>query len=339
MEKITKNWYPWLDYPYRQIIKQYRTRCIHHTLLLHAPYGLGIEALLWKISCLLMCSFSTSCGKCHNCKLMYAMTHPDLYILNIKAGQTTLGIEQIREINEIIYHKSKLGTAKIIWILKSEKLTQSAVNALLKIVENPPKKTWFFIYSLEKTNLPINLRSRCQPWYIIPPTEIEGLNWLKTNNDINNLPKVTLITALRLSYGAPIAALNLLRSSDWKNRKKIYDEILNNVFKLKIIKLLPLLKNENVAKQIEWLCTLLVDALKTKHTDKTHIINSDYYELVKKLADCISTEALLLAFKQWCICRYRILHVTSISQELLLIKPLIVWNQLVQPNVNITTTR
>ncbi|WWO95232.1 MAG: DNA polymerase III subunit delta' C-terminal domain-containing protein [Candidatus Dasytiphilus stammeri] len=336
-----KDWYPWLNYPYQQIIKQYYLNRGHHTLLLYAPYGLGIEVLLWKISCLLMCSFRNrnlqNCGQCQNCKLMHNMNHPDLYILDIiRKEQNTLGIEEIRNLSYNLYQKSTLGTSKIIWILKPTKLTESAVNALLKIIEDPPQNTWFFLYSLEKTNIPIILRSRCQAWHILPPTELEGLNWLKTNKNKNlkTIPSITLIAALRLSYGAPLAALNLLQSPDWQSRKNIYNEILNNFFNLEIIKLLSLMNNENVAKQIEWLCTLLLDALKLKHNNKQNIINIDYYELVKTLADYISTETLLITFRQWCICRDRILHITSISRELLLIKQLIIWNQLIQSNLN-----
>ncbi|WWO97276.1 MAG: DNA polymerase III subunit delta' C-terminal domain-containing protein [Candidatus Dasytiphilus stammeri] len=337
--QLNKYWYPWLNYPYQQIIKQYHMRRGHHTLLLYAPYGLGIEVLLWKISCLLMCSFTTTnfqcCGKCHSCQLMNSMNHPDLYVLDIiKKNKSSLGIEDIREISDDLYQKPKLGTAKILWILQPEKLTESAVNALLKIVEDPPMNTWFFLYSLERTNIPIILRSRCQTWHIISPTETEGLKWLKTNNGINKFSQITLIAALRLSYGAPLAALKLLRSPDLQNRNKIYDEIMKNLFKLEIIKLLPLINNENIAKQIEWLCTLLVDALKFKHSDKKHLINIDHYELVKKLSDNISNETLLIIFRQWCICRDRILHITSISRELLLIKPLIIWNQLMKQNLN-----
>ncbi|WWO99653.1 MAG: DNA polymerase III subunit delta' C-terminal domain-containing protein [Candidatus Dasytiphilus stammeri] len=339
MVDIKNDWYPWLKYPYQQIIKQYHIGRGHHALLLFAPDGLGIEFLLWKISCLLMCSFTTNlhnCGQCHNCQLMYSMNHPDLYVLDIlKKGSSTLGIEDFREISDNFYQKAKLGTAKIIWILKPEKMTEAAINALLKIVEDPPKKTWFFLYSLDKNLISIILRSRCQVWKIVPPTEIEGLKWLKTNNDLNTLPTITLIAALRLSYGAPLAALNLLISPEWQNRNKIYDEIINNLFKLEVTKVLPLINNENVAKQIEWLCTLLVDALKCKYSsNKQHIINIDYYNLVKKLADYISTENLLIGFRQWCICRDRILRITSISRELLLIKQLIIWNQLIKLNIN-----
>ncbi|WWP00186.1 MAG: DNA polymerase III subunit delta' C-terminal domain-containing protein [Candidatus Dasytiphilus stammeri] len=337
--QIKNYWYPWLNYPYQQIIKQYHIKRGHHTLLLYAPYGLGIEVLLWKISCLLMCSFTTtnfqSCGKCHSCQLMNSMNHPDLYVLDIlKKEKSSVGIEDIREIYDDLYQKSKLGTAKILWILQPEKLTESAVNLLLKIVEDPPTNTWFFFYSFEKTNIPIILRSRCQAWHIISPSEIEGLKWLKNNNGINKCPPITLIAALRLSYGAPIAALNLLKSQDWPNRKKIYDEIMKNLFQLEIIKLLPLMNNENVAKQIEWLCTLLLDALKLKYSDKKHIINIDYYELVQRLSNNLSNEILLKILRQWCICRDHILHITSISRELLLIKHLIIWNQLMQLNVN-----
>ncbi|WWP00742.1 MAG: DNA polymerase III subunit delta' C-terminal domain-containing protein [Candidatus Dasytiphilus stammeri] len=339
-EKTLIEGYPWLNHLYQKIIKQYQIARGYHALLINAADGLGLEALILKISNWLMCLYPINlnpCGNCQSCQLMRVGNHPDYYIFHLEIENNPLGIETIRNLCEKIYQRPLIARIKVICISKTEKLTEAAVNALLKTVEEPPDHTYFLLSSLETTSsLPVSLRSRCQLWQILPPDENQGLKWLikhmKNNNNTQNG-----IAALRFSGGAPSAALKLLQSNSWPIRKKLYEKISDYLTgTVDIISILPLLHNENVTKQISWLCTLLLDALKLPYSGENLIINVDFYKLVSKLAQQFSVKILQISLRYWLVCRHNIQQqVISLNRELLLMEQLLDWEKLMISNLKI----
>ncbi|WWO96733.1 MAG: DNA polymerase III subunit delta' C-terminal domain-containing protein [Candidatus Dasytiphilus stammeri] len=328
---INTNWYSWLNFPYRQLLKQYYMKRAYPAILFHGPQGLGIKSLIWKISSWLMCAFSKelqSCGICHSCNLMKVGSHPDFVTIE---SSPSIGIDIIRNLYDKIFQRSQLGRSKVIWIAEADQLTESASNALLKTLEEPPANTYFFLYSSDPSNLSAILRSRCQYWKIIPPIEYEGMHWiqLKLNSHRYHLTEANIIAALRMASGAPLAAADLLSSMYWTYRKKIYEiirDVLND--KQDILKILPLLNNENVNKQIEGFCTLFLDAIKLQYDSNVFIINYDFKNLVHQLSIC-SVEILYESFRNWLILRHFFTQVISVNRQLLLTEQLLKWKQLI----------
>ncbi|MEI4259894.1 MAG: DNA polymerase III subunit delta' C-terminal domain-containing protein [Candidatus Dasytiphilus stammeri] len=329
---ITNNWYSWLNLPYRQFIKQYYMKRAYPAILFHGPQGLGLNSLIWKISSWLMCSFSKnlqSCGICHSCNLMKVRNHPDFVTIE---SSPSIGIDIIRNLYDKIFQRSQLGRSKVIWISESDKLTESASNALLKTLEEPPDNTYFFLYSSDPSNLSAILRSRCQYWKIIPPIESEGMQWIKlqlNSHRYHHLTEANILAALRLASGAPLAAVDLLSSMYWTYRHKIY-EIIRDVLNEKqdLLNLLPLLNNENVNKQIEGLCTLFLDAIKLQYDSNVFIINYDVKILVHQLS-ILSVEILYESFRNWLILRHLFTQVISVNRQLLLTQQLLHLKQLI----------
>lgn len=332
--------YPWLHHLYQKIIKQYQIARGYHALLINAADGLGLDALILKIIDWLMCLYPINinpCGTCQSCQLMRFGNHPDCYIFNLKLENHPLGIETIRNLCEKIYQRPLIARIKVISISKAEKLTDAAVNALLKTMEEPPDHTYFLLSSLKTTSsIPVSLRSRCQLWQILPPDENQGLKWL-IKHIKNHHHTQTCIAALRFSGGAPSAALKLLKSNSWPIREKLYEKINDYLTgTIDIISILPLLHNENVTKQIYWLCTLLLDALKLPHSSKNFIINVDFSKLVSKLAQQFSVKILQISLRDWLVCRNKIVQqVRSLNRELLLMEQLLNWEELMISNLEI----
>jgi DNA polymerase-3 subunit delta' len=190
--------YPWLIRPYNNIIKQYQTKKAHHAYLIKTQKGIGVSRLIWFISKWLLClkpigmSF---CNKCHGCKLMSVQNHPDWHNF-IAEKNNMFNIDSVRVINEKIFKCSQQGGNKIIFLSDIEKLTESAINAFLKTLEEPPKNTWFFLVSYTNLYFHSTLSSRCLIYKLFPPTEKNTLNWLKKETLNKNR---SYLTALRLS--------------------------------------------------------------------------------------------------------------------------------------------
>ncbi|MCG7387439.1 DNA polymerase III subunit delta' [Pantoea sp. ACRSB] len=326
------NWYPWLNQPYRYIIGQHQAGRAHHALLIQAIEGMGDDALVWGVSRWLMCQQPDglkSCGLCHGCQLMQAQTHPDWYRLEAEKGKSTLGIDAVRQVTEKLYHFAQQGGAKVVWLPDAAQLSESAANALLKTLEEPPANSWFFLSSREPSRLLATLRSRCMALSLAPPDEAQSLQWLS-----KQIPQeaAALQTALRLSAGAPAAALQLLEPARWQARQTLCDA-LPAALQQDILLLLPALNADDVAARISWLLALLVDALKWQQGATRWLSNPDRQDVVALLAETFSARALDESAREWMQCREQLLHVAAVNRELLLTDRLLSWADKRKPGV------
>lgn len=326
------NWYPWLNQPYRYIISQHQAGRAHHALLIQAIEGMGDEALVWGVSRWLMCQQPDglkSCGLCHGCQLMQAQTHPDWYRLEAEKGKSTLGIDAVRQVTEKLYHFAQQGGAKVVWLPDAAQLSESAANALLKTLEEPPANSWFFLSSREPSRLLATLRSRCMALSLAPPDEAQSLQWLS-----KQIPQeaAALQSALRLSAGAPAAALQLLEPARWQARQTLCD-VLPAALQQDILLLLPALNADDGAARISWLLALLVDALKWQQGATRWLSNPDRQDVIALLAETFSARALDESAREWMQCREQLLHVAAVNRELLLTDRLLNWADKRKPGV------
>ena len=321
------NWYPWLNQPYREIISQHQEGRGHHAMLIHALSGMGDAALVWGLSRWLMCQQRDgikSCGHCHGCQLMQAGTHPDWYSLAAEKGKSSLGIDAVRGVTEKLYHHAQQGGAKVVWLPDAAQLTEAAANALLKTLEEPPANTWFFLSSREPQRLLATLRSRCFLWHLTPPDENSSLRWLQKELSV---AQDDALTALRLSSGAPAAALALLAEAQWKQRQLLCST-LAQALQQDVLSLLPVLNHEEAPQRIGWLCALLMDALKWQQGGAAFIANIDQQALIAQIAQRLPASALDSSLRSWINCRDQLLHVMAVNRELLLTEQLLSWEQI-----------
>jgi len=324
-------WYPWLRGPFEQILSQYQSGRGHHALLLHALPGMGDDALIYALSRWLMCQQpqgNKSCGQCRSCQLMQAGTHPDSYVIEPEKGKNSLGIDSIREITEKLYGHAQQGGAKVVWLTDAGQLTEAAANALLKTLEEPPANTWFFLGSREPERLPATLRSRCLYWYLSPPQEAFSLAWLAREISLDN---TQLRAALRLSAGAPAAALDLLQPEHWKHRQALCEKLAQACSTKDMLAMLPVLNHEEATRRIQWLSSLLLDALKWQQGAGEWLANADMQPLVANLANSARPAVLQAILQGWFTCRESLLTVVGVNRELLITEQLLTWEQLMRP--------
>lgn len=324
------NWYPWLNQPYRHIITRHQSGEAHHALLIQAIDGMGDDALVWGVSRWLMClqpEGLKSCGHCHGCQLMQAHTHPDWYRLEAEKGKSSLGIDAVRDVTEKLYHFAQQGGAKIVWLPDATQLTEAAANALLKTLEEPPANCWFFLSAREPSRLLATLRSRCMTWHLSPPDEHHGLHWLQKQLP---QPEAVVRAALRLSNGAPGAALALLQPERWQAREKLC-ETLSGALSGDVMQLLPALNNDDVTERLSWLISLLVDAMKVQQGAGNWLSNGDRPDVVALLAQRLSSSALNESARSWMTCREQLMHVAALNRELILTDRLLAWGRLLTP--------
>lgn len=323
-------WYPWLRPPFEQLVTSYQAGRGHHALLLQALPGMGGDALLYALCRYLMCrqpEGHKSCGYCHSCQLMQAGTHPDYYTLVPEKGKSALGIDAVRDVNEKLYERSRLGGAKVVWISDAALLTDAAANALLKTLEEPPENTWFFLACQEPARLLATLRSRCRLYHLAPPAESYGLAWLEREV---TLEQNALLAALRLSANAPAAALELLEESRWAARQQLIQTLANVLTGGDWLTLLPILNHEQAAVRLHWLASLLLDAQK-RQQGISLVSNPDAWTLISQLAQALPASRLQAIARDVSACREQLLNVVGVNRELLLTERLLRWEHYLQP--------
>lgn len=98
------------------------------------------------------------CGKCKVCKALADENNID--ILEIDAASNNK-VDEIREIRERVQYPPVHGKYKVYIIDEVHMLTDSAFNALLKTLEEPPSYVIFILATTEVHKLPATILSRC----------------------------------------------------------------------------------------------------------------------------------------------------------------------------------
>lgn len=316
---IKIKWYPWLNIFYKKLILRYQKNSGHHALLLHSCYSYkNVISLCYALIRWLMCKNPNdikSCGICHSCKLMISGNHPDVYHFQVEKFNKNIGINFIREIIKKINICSNQDGLKVIWILNVERLTTQATNALLKTIEEPPKKTFFILTCKELFNLLPTLKSRCLYLYIKVPPENLGLKWLYKLG-YNNIIKC--ITAIRLCGGAPDEAEILLKPENWLERSLLHIALENILKNGNFLKLLKILNNNKINFFLNCLLTLFVDSIKWKYNAKNYLINVDSIYLISLISYYWSNNRIYLCWKQIINCLKKLKEIDEINKELIL---------------------
>jgi len=99
------------------------------------------------------------CGKCIHCTAINEDRHQD--ILELDAASHT-GVSDMREVIDNVKYRPVSGRYKVYIIDEAHMLSNSAFNALLKTLEEPPAHTKFILATTEVRKIPATILSRCQ---------------------------------------------------------------------------------------------------------------------------------------------------------------------------------
>ena len=141
-------------------------------------------------------------------------SHPDLIYLSAikseanKSGQIKL--EDIKSISNLTNHQSGRGGWRVIILDSLDKINQNGANAILKLLEEPPAKTIFFLISHNISKAIPTIRSRCQNIKLGPITNEDTHFILKEHShDLNDNELGRLVS---LCEGSPGMALLIYSS-------------------------------------------------------------------------------------------------------------------------------
>jgi DNA polymerase-3 subunit gamma/tau len=149
----------------------------HHAYLFTGPRGTGKTTTARLIAAGLNCEHGptdTPCGRCYNCETIRSGTAMDVQEID---AATHNRVDDIRALREKISTVPAFGAWRVYILDEVHMLSNSAWNAFLKTLEEPPAQTLFVLCTTEPRRVPATVRSRCQHYAFRPgtTTDIAGL--------------------------------------------------------------------------------------------------------------------------------------------------------------------
>lgn len=134
---------------------------IAHAYLFTGSRGIGktsVARILAKAVNCLDNQFGSPCGKCENC--LRLEKENDINVIEIDAASNNR-VDDVRELREKVKFLPINAKYKVYIIDEVHMLTESAFNALLKTLEEPPAHVIFILATTEVHKLPATILSRC----------------------------------------------------------------------------------------------------------------------------------------------------------------------------------
>lgn len=101
-----------------------------------------------------------ACGMCAACKKADANTHPDIITVEPENGKKAISVDVIRKMREDAFILPNEADGKVYIIKQADTLQDYAQNALLKILEEPPRYVTFILLVSSKATLLETVLSR-----------------------------------------------------------------------------------------------------------------------------------------------------------------------------------
>ena len=111
------------------------------------------------------------CDECSACVKLSDLNHPDVVLLSSSGGRFSFHIEDIRFLRSDAYVVPNDADKKIYILENAQDMTAQAQNALLKILEEPPRNVYFFILTTRRELLLPTVISRGQVIPLEAPIE------------------------------------------------------------------------------------------------------------------------------------------------------------------------
>lgn len=275
---------------------QIKNNTISHAYLFTGTRGTG------KTSCAKIFAKAINClnpkngSPCLECEVCKALSNPaNMDILEIDAASNNR-VDEIREIREKVKYAPVVGKYKVYIVDEVHMLTDSAFNALLKTLEEPPAHAVFILATTEVQKLPATILSRCMRF------DFKLVDYVELSKHIENVFNLSNITyeqpALDLiaksGEGSVRDALSVAdMCASFCNNNVTFSktlQVLGSASKETLIQLVGYILNKNINAYITLLTQILADGKSVNMLNKD--LTNHFRDLVL-ISSCENANMLL----------------------------------------------
>lgn len=135
---------------------------LYPALIFSGVKGVGKTSAARILAKILNCSDlkdGEPCNQCDVCQEITADRSPDYIEID---GASNNGVEEVRNLREKVRYRPLKNPYRVVVIDEVHMLSNSAWNALLKTIEEPPEHTYFILATTDFHKIPATIVSRCQ---------------------------------------------------------------------------------------------------------------------------------------------------------------------------------
>ena len=130
-----------------------------HSWLFTGPAGSGRSNAAIAFAAGLLCE-KGGCGACINCTTTIDGSHADVEL--IRTEGLSIKVDEVRELITRTSWSPSVGNYRVVVVEDADRLTESAANALLKVIEEPGARTVWLLCAPTLTDVIPTIRSRCR---------------------------------------------------------------------------------------------------------------------------------------------------------------------------------
>ncbi len=174
-----------------------------HAYILEAPAGGGKKSFALRIAA----SLAWQTEPCDEerekkCKRILEGISPDVLMLTREEGKKTIGVEATRDFCATAYLTPSELNFKMYIFDEADRITPQAQNALLKIIEEPPRGVYMLLLCENSLSLLSTVRSRAQKIRLQTFDEDELRRFAKSSAIPETQDEEKLTFAVRMAHGA-----------------------------------------------------------------------------------------------------------------------------------------
>ena len=256
--------------------------------------GIGRQRAAVALGMALNCSNPVgmaACRKCAPCRKMISGSHPD--IVMVEPDGMSIKIDQVRAISRQLKFAPLEGGWRMVIINDAQAMNLEASNAMLKILEEPPRRTILILTASQTTDLLPTIVSRCQQIAFRPIPQEKVAQLLVEERGLDRQTARTLAISTKGSLGKAL-------STDVENWKAWRDSLIGQIVALSGKTMQSLFSfaetlsgaKDRLADSLEIIMIWFRDVIMFKFTPD-RIINEDFETEIRSASKRESVNSLL----------------------------------------------